>query len=126
MLDGQSVQPWHPFGRVDVLPVVPGEAIHVPVEVFPTSAVIRPGHRLRVTISAYDVPHALPPIPAALGSLGGPVTVLSDAAHPSSIVLPVVSEPATELPTGYDAATVGGAPPPPIPADQATGRAAGR
>src|SRR3546814_9102457 len=74
MLDGQSVQPWHPFGRVDVLPVVPGEAIHVPVEVFPTSAVIRPGHRLRVTISAYDVPHALPPIPAALGSLGGPVT----------------------------------------------------
>src|SRR3546814_6694013 len=43
MLDGQSVQPWHPFGSVDVLPVVPGEAIHVPVEVFPTSAVIRPG-----------------------------------------------------------------------------------
>ncbi|HEY9558059.1 MAG TPA: CocE/NonD family hydrolase, partial [Acidimicrobiales bacterium] len=116
MLDGQSVQPWHPFGRVDVLPVVPGEAIHVPVEVFPTSAVIRPGHRLRVTISAYDVPHALPPIPAALSSLGGPVTVLSDAAHPSSIVLPVVSELATELPTGDDGATVGDAPPPPIPA----------
>ena len=38
----------------------------------------------------YDVPHALPPIPAQLDAIGGRVTVLSDASHPSSVVVPVV------------------------------------
>jgi putative CocE/NonD family hydrolase len=90
LLDGQSIQPWHPFTE-DALQEVPaGEPVLVPVEVFPTSVVIPAGHRLRVTVAAYDVPHALPPLPAAVQSLAaGPVTVLNDAAHPSSVVLPV-------------------------------------
>lgn len=91
MLDGESIQPWHPFTRAAELPVPAGEPVLVPVEVFPTSAVIPAGHRLRVTIAAFDVPHALPPPAAVLETLGGPVTVLNDAAHPSSIVLPVVN-----------------------------------
>ena len=70
--------------------VTPGEPVQLPVEIFPTSAVLQAGHRLRVTIAAYDVPHALPPAPAALSTLAGPVEVLNDTAHPSSIVVPVV------------------------------------
>jgi putative CocE/NonD family hydrolase len=88
-LGGQSIQPWHPFTRDRVLPVRAGEPMLLPIEVFPTSATLLPGHRLRITISPYDVPHALPPAPALLSSLGGVVTVLSDAAHPSSVVFPV-------------------------------------
>jgi putative CocE/NonD family hydrolase len=94
VLDGQSIQPWHPFTEDAVQPVPAGDPVLVPVEVFPTSVVIPAGHRLRVTVAAYDVPHALPPLPAALESLAaGPVTVRSDAAHPSSVVLPVAGAP---------------------------------
>jgi putative CocE/NonD family hydrolase len=91
-LDGQSIQPWHPFTEEAVLPTSPGEPMLLPVEVFPTSATIAPGHRLRVTVAAYDVPHALPPLPAAVGTLAGVTTVLADPAHPSSVVLPIVGE----------------------------------
>jgi hypothetical protein len=91
LLDGQSIQPWHPFSEAAKLGVTPGRPMLLPVEVFPTSAAIAPGHRLRITIAPYDVPHALPPLPAALDTLAGTVTVLSDAAHPSSVVLPIVS-----------------------------------
>ncbi|MCU1487485.1 MAG: CocE/NonD family hydrolase [Actinomycetia bacterium] len=89
LLGGQSIQPWHPFTRGSLLPVKAGEPMLLPIEVFPTSATLLPGHRLRITISPYDVPHALPPAPALLSSLGGVVTVLSDAAHASSVVFPL-------------------------------------
>ncbi|MCU1372907.1 MAG: peptidase, partial [Actinomycetia bacterium] len=88
-LGGQSIQPWHPFTKASVLPVPPGAPLLLPIEVFPTSATLLPGHRLRITIAPYDVPHALPPAPALLGTFGGVVTILSDAAHPSSVVFPV-------------------------------------
>lgn len=88
-LDGQSIQPWHPFTEAAVQPVPPGEPVLLPVEVFPSSFVVPAGHRLRVTVAAYDVPHALPPLPAALETLAGPVSVLASPEHPSSVVLPV-------------------------------------
>lgn len=95
MLDGQSIQPWHPFTREASQPVPTGDPILAQVEVFPTSMEIPAGSRLRVTVAAYDVPHALPPLPMALATLAGPVEVLHTAAHPSSIVLPVVTASAT-------------------------------
>jgi putative CocE/NonD family hydrolase len=88
-LDGQSIQPWHPFTQEAALPVVAGRPMLLPIELFPTSAVLAPGHRLRITIAPFDVPHALPALPGSLGSIGGLTRVLSDAAHPSSVVLPV-------------------------------------
>jgi putative CocE/NonD family hydrolase len=88
-LGGQSIQPWHPFTDTARLPVTPGQPMFLRIEVFPTSAAIAPGHRLRVTVAPYDVPHALPPLPTSLDTLAGSVRVLSDAAHPSSVVLPV-------------------------------------
>ena len=105
-VDGQSVQPWHPFTQTAEQAVVPGRPMLLPVEVFPTSAAIAPGHRLRVTVAPYDVPHALPAAPAMLNTLGGTVTVLSDAAHPSSVVLPIV---AAGAPARAAAATATGA-----------------
>jgi putative CocE/NonD family hydrolase len=92
LLDGQSIQPWHPFTvgskqRVDI-----GRPMKLPIEVFPTSAALAPGHRLRITVAPYDVPHALPPAGSALDSLLGTVTILNDATHPSSVVLPIVTK----------------------------------
>ncbi len=92
MLEGHSIQPWHPFTLAATKRVVPGQPMLLPVEVFPTSAAIAKGHRLRITVTPYDVPHALPPIPAQLDAIGGQVTVLSDATHPSSVVFPVVAK----------------------------------
>jgi putative CocE/NonD family hydrolase len=91
LLDGQSIQPWHPFTTASRRQVPAGQPMLLRIEVFPTSDALLPGHRLRVTISPFDVPHALPPLGDALNTVGGRVTVLSDAAHPSSIVLPVVT-----------------------------------
>ena len=98
LLDGQSIQPYHPFTDAAAQPVTPGEATFVPIEVFPTSAVIAAGHQLRVTVAAYDVPHALPTLPDGLATLLGPVQVLSDPQHPSSVVLPVVAASSSSTP----------------------------
>jgi putative CocE/NonD family hydrolase len=97
LLDGQSIQPWHPFTRAAVLKVKPGEPMLLPVEVFPTSAVLLPGHRLRVTVAPYDVPHALPPVDPGIETIGATVRVLTDPAHPSSVVLPVAGASAVAL-----------------------------
>ena len=119
VLDGQSIQPWHPFTDAARLPVSPGVPMLLPVELFPTSAAIAPGHRLRVSVAPYDVPHTLPPLPGLLGTLTGTVHVLSDAAHPSSIVLPVV--PARSAAASARAATVAAA----TPAVRTSARSAG-
>jgi putative CocE/NonD family hydrolase len=89
VLGGQTIQPWHPFTREAVLPVRAGRPMLLPIEIFPTSAVLGPGHRLRITIAPYDLPHALPALPGGLVTLGGLTRVLSDATHPSSVVLPI-------------------------------------
>jgi hypothetical protein len=108
-IDGESIQPWHPFTRDAAQEVTPGEPVLLRVEVFPTSAVIAPGHRLRVAIAPFDVPHALPPVPGAVPTLIGQVSVLSDASHPSSVLFPVVGDGAgdahgSEVARGADAA----------------------
>jgi putative CocE/NonD family hydrolase len=93
-LDGQSIQPWHVFTIDSVQPLTPGAPpgvlVMVPVEVFPTSAKIAKGHRLRVSVGASDLPQGVPPVPTALTSSLGVLTVASDADHPSSVVLPLV------------------------------------
>jgi len=89
-LDGQSIQPWHPYTKDSVQAVGSGNIVLVPVEVFQTSALIAKGHRLRVSVGASDLPQGVPPVPTLLQSLLGLLTIYSDAEHPSSVVLPVV------------------------------------
>ncbi len=89
-MNGQMIQPWHPYTAASVQAVGPGNAVLVPVEVFPTSAMIAKGHRLRVAVGASNLPQGVPPLPTLLSSLAGVLTIYSDASHPSKIVLPVV------------------------------------
>jgi len=86
-LDGRLIQPFHPFTAASAEPLSGTEPVDV--EVFPTAAVIGPGHRLRLAVQAFDVPHLAPTLPEA----GGAVTVLTIHAGPrtpSVLTIPAV------------------------------------
>jgi putative CocE/NonD family hydrolase len=89
-LNGNRIQPWHPYTQDSVQPLSSGQVVEVPVEVFQTSALVAKGHRLRLAIGASDLPQGVPPLPDLLQSLAGALAIHSDADHPSSVVLPVV------------------------------------
>jgi predicted acyl esterase len=65
--------------------------VPVDVEVFPTGAAIRRGHRLRLSIQGFDVPHLLPPLPNIAQI--APLTVYASDAHPSVLTIPVRTSP---------------------------------
>ena len=88
-LDGKIIQPYHPFTRVDQKRLASGEVGAVDVEVFPTAATIRPGHRLRLAVQAFDVPHLLPSALLAPKSLTV-MKVHTSAQYPSELTLPTV------------------------------------
>lgn len=89
-INGQMIQPWHPFTSASVQAVNPGEAMLLPVEIFPTAAKIAKGHELRIAIAASNVAQGLQPLPTLVKGVAGAMTIYSDALHPSSVVLPVV------------------------------------
>jgi putative CocE/NonD family hydrolase len=86
-LEGALIQPFHPFTRAAKQPVPSGTVVPVDVEVFPTGAAIEPGHRLRLSIQAFDVPHLLPTVPD-LAQIA-PLIVHASADHPSALTVPV-------------------------------------
>jgi putative CocE/NonD family hydrolase len=88
-LDGEIVQPYHPFTRAAQKPAVPGEVMRVDVEVFPTGAVLQEGHRLRITVQQLDVPHLLPTLPQLFDSTGNVVTIHHSPQLRSRVILPV-------------------------------------
>jgi uncharacterized protein len=88
-LDGALIQPYHPFTRAAKRPLAAGEVAPVDVEIFPTAARLAPGHRLRIAVQAFDVPHLSPTLP----DLPGTVTVLTIHAsgrYPSVLTIPGV------------------------------------
>ncbi|MBT2681270.1 CocE/NonD family hydrolase [Bacillus sp. ISL-35] len=91
-LDGENIQPWHPFTRTAVQEVKPYEVMELDVEIFPSNFVIKEGHKLRVAVGPSDFPHSMSPLPQLLDQLGGFATILNNSKYPSSIVLPVVEE----------------------------------
>ena len=89
-LDGQMIQPWHPFTEASREDVGMNTPVLLPIEVFPSSFVIKQGHSLRVSVGASDFPHGLPPLVDLVDQAVGALTVYSDAGHASSIVVPAV------------------------------------
>lgn len=94
-LDGVMIQPWHPFTADSSQPLKPGEPVLVRVEIFPAAALLRRGHRLRVSISASNQAKGIWPRPLQARANGNVTTILNNREHPSSVVLPVV--PSSEL-----------------------------
>jgi putative CocE/NonD family hydrolase len=88
-LDGKIIQPYHPFTRADQKRLAKDEVAPIDVEVFPTAATIRPGHRLRLAVQAFDVPHLLPSALLAPRSLTV-MKVHTSEQYPSELTLPTV------------------------------------
>jgi len=87
-LDGRLLQPYHPFTRAAKAKLPAGQVAPVDVEIFPTGAVIAKGHRLRIAVQAFDVPHLLSPVPDLLSQLA-PLTVHTGPQHPSALTMAV-------------------------------------
>ena len=89
-LRGVMIQPWHPYTAASKQLLSAGQAVKVPVEIFPAAAVVRKGHKLRVSISASNQAQGIWSTPAQALANGGVTTLYNDAAHPSSVVFPVL------------------------------------
>jgi putative CocE/NonD family hydrolase len=69
--DGQIVQPWHPFTYDASTPLHPNEIYDLQLEIFPTTAQVLPGHRLRVVVMSGDSPHRLDTASTMTGEANG-------------------------------------------------------
>jgi uncharacterized protein len=98
IVDGHNLQPWHPFTEDSLAPMPEGQPTPVDVEVFSTAAVVPEGHRVRVSIGAADVPHAVSPLPNLVETVATATQVVHGPDTPSAVVLPVVGTdgPATD------------------------------
>lgn len=94
-LNGQMIQPWHPFTKASQQPLQTGVPVKVAVEIFPTSALIKKGHKLRVSVGPSNFPFGAMPLPTLSQSALGIIKIHHDDKHQSSLVLPVV--PASSL-----------------------------
>lgn len=85
--DGHVLQPYHPLTKASALPVTAGEVMEVYLEIFPTGALIQPGHKLRLTLQAADVAHVTAPANRQVATATGVLSIHHDRDHPSQLVL---------------------------------------
>jgi putative CocE/NonD family hydrolase len=83
------VRPWHPFTKASQKPVTPNEPTEYKVEIYPTSAIIKAGDRLRLTIGTANTFSDAPPLPTLGQELGGTITVLHGPRYDSTVLLPM-------------------------------------
>jgi uncharacterized protein len=83
------IRPWHPFTKASQQPVTPGEATRYEIEIYPTSAIVKPGDRLRLTIGTANTFSDAPDVPTLGQELGGTITVLHGPRYDSNVLLPI-------------------------------------
>ncbi|RLU00924.1 CocE/NonD family hydrolase [Ketobacter sp.] len=89
-INGVMIQPYHYFKEETSQPLVPGEVVKMQVEVFPTSAIIRKGNKLRISISPSNQAQAVLNYPRQAMAEGGVTTIHISPEYPSSVVMPMV------------------------------------
>jgi uncharacterized protein len=94
-LDGDMIQPWRPNRQSDLLPVIPNQVMKLSVEVFPTSAIIRRGNKLRISIDSSNQVQGVLHNELVERTKGGINAIHHSADYPSSIVFSAV--PLSEL-----------------------------
>ena len=95
--EGEVLRPHHLSTRAAAQPVVRGELTRYDLEIFPTGALIEPGHRLRLTLTTYDFPHLVPTQPAREALFAGTYRVRQGGDTPSSLLIPL-ADPAAFTP----------------------------
>jgi putative CocE/NonD family hydrolase len=83
------IRPWHPFTKESQQPVTPNEPTEYRIEIYPTSTIVKSGHRLRLTIGTANTFSSFTPLPDLGNELGGTITVLHGGARNSSVLLPL-------------------------------------
>jgi hypothetical protein len=82
--------------KTEPSPIKPGEVYEYTIDLWATSHVFKPGHRIRLEISSSNFPHYDRNL-----NTGGPLfkeqdakratqTIFHDAAHPSHVILPII------------------------------------
>jgi len=87
---GQPLRVYHPFtAQFEQQPS--STPTSYDIEIFPTFATFRPGHRLRLDIGTGQLPHVAPTEPQATSSVGGTFMIDHSAAHDTSrLILPMI------------------------------------
>ncbi len=89
----------HAGSESDPVPLVPGQARKVDLDLLPTAMVFQPGHRLRLALAG--AASVAPGLPAPQGPGPNPAaftwTVLQDGDHPATLTLPVVGTAGDQL-----------------------------
>lgn len=96
LTDGTVLRPHHISTKSAVAPVVPGELTRYDIEIFPTAAILAPGHRLRLTLTTYDFPHLVPTRPQRAALAGGVYRISQGGVHASHLVVPLADPAAME------------------------------
>ncbi|MEE2733266.1 MAG: CocE/NonD family hydrolase [Pseudomonadota bacterium] len=89
-IKGVMIQPYHYFKEETSEPLIPGEVVKMQIEVFPTSAIIRKGNKLRISISPSNQAMAMLNYPRQAMAEGGVTTIHISPEYPSSVVMPMV------------------------------------
>jgi hypothetical protein len=89
-INNEMIQPWHPFSEASSMPLNPGEVTPIAIEVFPTSAIIRKGYKLRISINASNQAQGVLNDLQKAATSGGVTTIHASKDYPSSILLPKV------------------------------------
>jgi len=92
---GEMVQPYHFLTQESEQLLTPGEVVKMQVEVFPTSAMIRAGSRLRVSISPSNQAQGVLNLVQRENVVGGVTSLHHGPQYPSSLA--VLSVPLSEL-----------------------------
>ena len=81
-------RPFHDHRRPE--PLEPGQVYELSVEIWPTSWVFLPGHRIRIEVSNADSPMFDNPINHHFGVKTGTDSIHHDVQHASHVVLPII------------------------------------
>jgi len=83
------IRPWHPFTKASQQPVTPNQPTEYKIEIYPTSAIVKAGDRLRLTIGTANTFSSLPQLPVLGSELGGTITLLHGGSYDSNLLLPI-------------------------------------
>ena len=83
------IRPWHPFTKASQQPVAVNQPTEYKIEIYPTSAIVKAGDRLRLTIGTANTFSSAPPLPDLGNELGGTITLLHGGAYDSNVTLPL-------------------------------------
>ena len=86
---GLVIWPYHPYTRSSVEVVNPGTVYDWWIEVWPSAALVPPGHHLRLALQTSDAVRSEPTVPHATAMAGALVQIEHGPQERSAVVLPV-------------------------------------